>query len=431
MIRFRNTIVVIMLLCSISLRSQHINETDSLFFLLKGSKDTAKVNIYNSLSWAYRNSNLAFTDSFAELAADYAAKINYDKGLGLAYVNKGYVAKNSGDYSSALKLYRWALINFVRSGYEPGYASVYNNVASVYYLQGSYSKALFYYFHALKISEKLSDNKMMAKSLNNIGAVYMEQNQFDKAVYYFNKAYNILRTCDENEAADCLNNIGTVYQYKGDTAKALANYVHSMEINSKLGDRKDVSAVLNNIGYMYFERGNYKLALDHYHQSLQIDEDLGDVRAKTASFGNITNCYIKLKMFHAAQNYVENMLNVALEYNIRSYIVDAYALLDSIAENTGNYKDALAYHKLYKAYSDSIFNDESKNDQQQLESLYLKEKAEKELLISSKEGEMSIFKAKEKDKEVSHYILLIGMILSLFLLAIYVVFFLIRRNKYS
>jgi tetratricopeptide (TPR) repeat protein len=422
---------VVFLCCYQILQAQHVTIVDSLVALIGKGKDTSKVNTYNLLAWEYRNSDLNKTDSFANLAIDLAMKKSFYKGLGKAYINKGLVYKNACDYSAALQTYRWALVNFVKANDKSGFSSVYNNVASVYYLQSSYTKAQYYYFQSLNISEELKDQMGIAKTLNNIGVVYMEQQQFEKAIQYFKRAYAILLKFDVNEAADCLNNIGSVYQYKGDTAQALKNYKESLAINKKIGDKKDVSSVLNNIGYMYYEIGDYKQALDHYHQSLKIDEELGDIRSMSASYGNISNCYIKLKMLHAASKYAEQILSVAKAHNIRTDITDAYKMLNEIEEENGNYKQALIYHKLYKAYNDSVFNDQNNNVQAQLEARYLKEKAEKEKLINTKEGEMSIFKAKEKDKEVSQYILLIGMVLLLFVLIIYVVFFLLRKNKYS
>jgi tetratricopeptide (TPR) repeat protein len=427
----KKTAVFIFLLKGLFSYGQNITVIDSLLSRLVSAKDTGKVNLFNQLAYEYRNSELNKTDSFASLAIELSSKENFQKGLGNAYVNKGFVSRMAGDYPKAVQTYRVAMVYFVQAGYKPGFSTVYNNIASVYYLQGNYVKAQYYYFQALNISEELHDKVGVARTLNNIGAVYMEQSEFTKAVAYFMKAYTILEERDPNQAADCLNNIGTVYQYLGDTVRAIKNYRKSMEINKKLGDRNDVSSILNNIGYMYSESGNYKLALDHFFESLDIDEEMGDVRGMSACYGNITHCYYRLSMLHAADKYATLMLDIAKRYNIKTDIIDAYKYLDSIEEANGNYKLALAYTKQARAYNDSVNNEKSREAQSQLELMYQKEKADKEKLISSKEDEMKSFRSREKEKEIAHYILLIGMVLLLFILVIYVVFFLLRRNKYS
>ncbi len=411
--------------------AQNVAVVDSLLLRLKKAHDTSRVNLYNQIAYEYRNSEITKTDSFANLAIELSQKNNFLKGLGHAYINKGFVYKMSGEYAKAIESYKDALVNFVKANYKPGYATVYNNTASVYYLQSNYVKAQYYYFQALNISEELKDDIGTARTLNNIGAVYMEQSQFDKAVKYFLRAFDLLEHKDPNQAADCLNNIGTVYQYLGDTAKAIRNYQKSIEINKMLGDKKDVSYILNNIGYMFFESHQYKLALDHYFQSLQIDEEIGDIRAQSTSYGVIANCYIRLNMMHAAEKYALLVLNTAKQHNIQTDMIDAYHYLDTIAEAKGNFKLALSYHKLFKAYTDSVYNEKNRSAQEQLETIYQKDRGEKDKYISAKEDELKKFKAKEKEKEISHYILLIGMVLLLFVLSIYVIFFLLRRNKFS
>ena len=136
-------------------------------------------------------------------------------------------------------------------------------------------------------------------------------------------------------------------------------------------------------------------------------------------------------MLFAANKYAKEMLEISKKYTIRNDITDSYKYLNMIEEAKGNYKEALIYHKLFKAYNDSVFNDDNRNAQSQLEVLYVKEKSEKEKLISTKDEEIKKIKLKEKENEVSHYILLIGLILFLFIILVYVVFFLLRRTNYS
>src|SRR5580765_3261145 len=124
---------IIFLLSFLFTEAQHITLIDSLSALLKKAKDTSIVNLYNLISWEYRNSDIAKTDSFANLAIELAVKENFHKGLGNAYISKGFVSKNSGDYTSAIQTYQSALVQFVKAGYKPGFWTVYNNIATAYY----------------------------------------------------------------------------------------------------------------------------------------------------------------------------------------------------------------------------------------------------------------------------------------------------------
>jgi tetratricopeptide (TPR) repeat protein len=407
---------------TIAAPTQNKHVTDSLLKNLKTANDTQRVNLYTHLAWENRNSNLSITDSFSNIAIELSHKIGFDKGTGNAYLNKGFFYKNFGRYDDAMKAFRWALFHFVKCRYKQGFSSVYNSIAGLHYIQSNYSTALFYYLQSLQISEELNDIIGMARTLNNIGVLYMEQRLTDKALKYYTQSYNLLKKAkDENGIADCLNNLGNVYHMQGDEDKAIEAYSQSMQINMQLGDLKDVSAALNNIGLVFYETNNYKGALDYYHQSLQIDEQMGDIHSIVVSYGNIANCYIKLSMFHAAMKYATQSLEMAKKYNLKTDVMDSYEMLYKIEEAQGNYKDALQLHEFYKAYSDSLFNEETKTEQQRLEAQYLVEKAEKEKIINNKDKEISAVIVKEKEKEISQYILLIGAVLMLFVVCMYVI----------
>lgn len=424
--------IYFLLILSLNTHAQNKTVIDSLFHVLKKSKDTTTIHIYNQLSWEYRNSEIFQSDSFADIAITLSLKRNYYKGLGNGYINKGIASKNKGNYDMALQQYRWALINYVKCNHLPGYSSAYNNIAAVHYLQGNYTTALFYYFQSLRISEQIQDLKGIAKSYNNIGVVYVDQRQYDKALLYFNKCYNITEQLkDENGQADCLNNIGNVYHLNKNTTQAIENYQKSMEINKQIGDLRDVSAGLNNIGLVYYENGEYKLALDHFHRSLKIDEELSDPGSIVVSYGNLANCYLKLNMLHAAAKYGELSLAMATSYGMKTDIMNACEQLFSIEEMRKDFEKALKYNKLYYAYKDSIYNKDVGDKLSRLEAEYHKTKEEAKRIMEQKQNELHRFVMEEKEKEASQQILITGLVLLFFVIMIYIVFFLIRKNKFS
>jgi len=401
--------------------------------LLHVKSDTTKINLYNALGWEYRNSDYKLADSLADLSILLAKKIEFEKGVGNAYLIKAIALRTQGSFEQAIKTARWALVHFVKDNFRPGFSSVYNFIASVHFIQGNHKPALYYYLQSLKVSEELNDVQGIAKSLNNVGAVYLEQKLYDKALLYFNRSYKIIeKVGDENSKAACLNNIGNIYQYKEEYDSAIAKYSISAEINLKIGDKRDASAALHNIGLVYFEQGLFKQALNSFLQSLLIDEKLGDINAIIITYGNIADCYTKLEMFHAALKYAKESFIMAKAFNMKKDIMNAYNMLSKIEEKNGHYKEALINHQLYKVYSDSIYNLENTEQIASLEEQYLHEKQEKLNVLASTESEIDLFKTQEKEREVTKYIFIIGLVLIIFVTLIYVVFFLVlRRPKTS
>ncbi|MBI4647785.1 MAG: tetratricopeptide repeat protein, partial [Bacteroidia bacterium] len=84
-------------------------------------------------------------------------------------------------------------------------------------------------------------------------------------------------------------NIGNVYSAQGNNTKALESYFKALEIDNKLGNKRNVSGWLANIGGAYQLQGdsanvagNTRMmtemsskALEYYTKALKLSEELG------------------------------------------------------------------------------------------------------------------------------------------------------------
>jgi len=66
------------------------------------------------------------------------------------------------------------------------------------------------------------------------------------------------------------NNIGGVYQLKGDVAQAMEYYDRYLQISRKTGDLESESIALLNIGVIHKEREAYELAIKYFLETLEI-----------------------------------------------------------------------------------------------------------------------------------------------------------------
>ena len=68
-----------------------------------------------------------------------------------------------------------------------------------------------YYSRSLKIREEIGDEKGIALSLNNIGTIYNDKGQVKEALVYYNRSLKIYEDLDDKEGvALSLNNIGLI-----------------------------------------------------------------------------------------------------------------------------------------------------------------------------------------------------------------------------
>ena len=186
-------------------------------------------------------------------------------------------------------------------GYEEDkYAKLLDVYADFLIKYAKYDKAEEVCLRLISICERIYDieHPDTASSYNNIGRVYNYKGDYDCALEYFNKALGIrekVLAIEHPDTAFSYNNIGLVYSDKGDYDGALEYYQKSLEIEEKvLGiEHPDTAVSYNNIGIVYKDKGDYDGALEYYHKALGIREKvLGIEHPDTAdSYNNIGNDY--------------------------------------------------------------------------------------------------------------------------------------------
>src|SRR5262249_45699123 len=98
----------------------------------------------------------------------------------------------------------------------------------------------------------------------------------------------ILRQVGDRAAeATTLNNIGAVYDQRGDTESALHHYQQALPVHRQVGDRAGEATTLNNIGLVYAQRGDSENAMHHYQQALPITRRVGDRAGEAVTRYNI------------------------------------------------------------------------------------------------------------------------------------------------
>ena len=95
---------------------------------------------------------------------------------------------------------------------------------------------------------------------------------------------------------------------------------------------------------------------------------------RTETIAYLANAYSSLKDYRQALIYARQSLDLATEIKGKQQIRDAGKVLANIYEVKGDYRSALLYFKLYRDYSDSVFNDESRKKTVELGARYEYEK---------------------------------------------------------
>jgi len=126
-------------------------------YLRKENVDTNKVNLLNELSWHYRNlGDYDLALKYADSALLLAFRVNYKKGVAMAYARLGVCSRETGNFSEALRYHLESLKISDQIGHKILIAYCYSNIGNAYADLENYSEALKNHFHSLQLKKKFN-----------------------------------------------------------------------------------------------------------------------------------------------------------------------------------------------------------------------------------------------------------------------------------
>jgi len=194
--------------------------------------------------------------------------------------------------------------------------------------------------------ERLSFLTTLSGAYNNLGYVYDDRGNIVKALDYYHKSLRIREELDDKEGiAVSLNNIGIIFVNQGEDKQALKYYLKSLKVKEPLGNMKSISTSLNNIGAVYRNLGENKRALEYYYRALAIRESIGDKRGVSISYNNIGTVFNYQNKLDSALVYYNKALKIREEIGDDRGIVNSLSNLGSVNLKLGNVKAAKEYAK--------------------------------------------------------------------------------------
>ncbi|MEW6470220.1 MAG: tetratricopeptide repeat protein [Bacteroidota bacterium] len=321
--------------------------------------------------FAFASAQLSPADSLRQLLQK--DKEDTNKVMHLIQVVRHY--EIAGDFENGIKYGNSALQLASRLNWKKGMAMAYGSIGNLYLGQGDYPKTLDYYLKALKIDEDLNDGIGMTKRLCNIGIVYRNLGDHEKALDYYQKA---LKTAEETGnktmIATALSHMGNLYFAKGNYIRAKEYYLSSLKIKEEIGIPSELAITLNNIGNVCIalvedsiagpEKHDSLLrsALDHFLRALAIDSATGRKSGIAIRLGNIGSVYMLQQKYAEAEKYLFDALALARELGAISLERQFEEFISEVYQRTKRYQLSLEHYKRAMALKDSLFN-ESKNEE--------------------------------------------------------------------
>lgn len=247
-----------------SSQNQNQSVIDSLKALLPFADEAHRVGILNELTVEYFYISLEQSAIHQREALALAQKLDDRKGIAIAILNEGFIARQSSHPILAFDRTSAALAVFRGLGDQQGIARSLYHLGLVYEGRGDFLNARSYFLQALDIAERIADTFLTARLYNAISEDYFQQSDFDKALDYAVRSVALHRKHpDERWLAIQLDNVGFMYEHLKQPQKALEQYLQAYTILTAI-KRKGQHRLANsckNIANAYRSLKNYPEAL--------------------------------------------------------------------------------------------------------------------------------------------------------------------------
>jgi tetratricopeptide (TPR) repeat protein len=368
------------------------SQVDSIKALISTQpEDSSKARNFSLLSWHYASTRTE--TKLARLYADssmmLSQKIGDENRIAIAHYYYGLIDRYEGNYEEALDHLNRHIQHFTQQGDSSLVADGLYHNAVIYRQLGDYEQSLATYYRILKISES-DENKFAVASVNHsIGLIHRQLSNYDKALESYQKALNIFEALDNSKnIATVLNSLGSLHGEKEEYETAAGYYERAIKLNSEMGNSRAMAFQIANLGHIASQLNDHEKSLAYHIEALNIRENLPQKIETLSSLRNVGQSYKSLGNYSQSRRYLEQALILAKDLQAKPHIRDLYQMLSELNELENNPSEALDFHKLYVATKDSILNEESASQINELQAKYETAVKNEEIAILTRNNEL-------------------------------------------
>jgi serine phosphatase RsbU (regulator of sigma subunit) len=339
---------IIFFLLFVSIGSLQAETKEQLLEKIRGSAaDSVKAAAYIDLAGIYLGSDVDSARLLAFQGLELAEKAGYLKGMCLGNIQIGILNQNTGKYRDANT----------------------------------------YFFRALKYAESLNSDRYKVQIFNSIANACSYQKMWDQAFVYYDKALvmaNILGM--QGKTGTILMNMGNVAYAKNYAKKdfdlSFRYFDSSLKIALAIHDTNLLSSLYGNYALVYTDANKMPEALKMIEKGMELS------RLKNAEEDFIFlnyyagRAYAHMKQYDKATYHFEESIKYAKKLDDKDYISETYLCMAEMYDDMKDYKKAYDYLLKHNILEDTLINDETTRQLNELKTIYETEKKEQEIALS-------------------------------------------------
>lgn len=217
-----------------------------------------------------------------------------------------------------------------------------------------YIDALAIYVEAMEHANKEGNLKTAAECLNNIGTIYAVFKDNETSELYFQKAFNIAQSLNDNRLLSISSS--NLVAINADLGKPteVARYAHVMD-SLNYSPQKSEYFREYNTAKLYEAKKDYVQAIPHYRNAYKINQK-DSLNSGQVLFQALAKCFKHISQPDSALKYYKYVVRMSVEGNNYEETADAYLDIANL-HNLNHEIDSVAkYQNAYISLSDSLFN---------------------------------------------------------------------------
>lgn len=317
------------------------NNIDSLKRVLAKNDLSGKerIDTRNLLAWGYLQEKPDSSLLLSQQLAEQAGKLNYNQGLGDAWVNIGRYHKNRGALPEAMQALLKALKYYEQAGNQLQVAYTYTDIAAVHYRNKNMDQCLATQEKALKAFKKANDKQGIAYAYTNLANVYYSRGNDSLVVKY-----------------DSL----------------------SLEIKKEIGNVIDIASSLINIG-IYWSEKNPEKAVSYLEEGLTYCKSGSYYEGTMRCYQNLGKLSASKGNYVQANAYLDSAIVLGEKYQMGLMRVSLIQSKINILEKQQRFKSANQLYRTMVKLKDSLLNAENSRQIAEMQTRFETEKKQQQI----------------------------------------------------
>ena len=262
----------------------------------------------------YFSSALNYYEQYDKADREITSRILF----GIFYGRRGYFEEALAEFTRALEI---TLDQDTSVSRTRGHlVHIYNDLGMLYNLTGEHAKAKD--FAGISIGLAMKEPEGLPPLLNTMAQIYEATDRPDSAVVYYRQSYYLAKKYE------------------------LSNYI---------------AETAQDISRLFSTQLNQADSAQYYlEEALKIAGSLNSIRHTSVLHYSLAKFFLEIEDYRKADRHAKDGLPVFKEQKDYLMLSNSYQILSQVSQQLGQMEEALTFHQLHKAFSDSVLMSSNK-----------------------------------------------------------------------